>query len=166
MRATIQKVEIDSIQNKNGKGTYQKAQVHYISGGKPSKYQCVSFNRPEVFKKITSLAEKDEIEVTMEKEGDFWKWADLEKVAAGSAPANSQAASSNRYETPEERVARQISIVRQSSLASAVNFLREAPNVTEEHVIALAAKFEDFVHKGLQGAVEEGVFGMEDDIPQ
>lgn len=96
-------------------------------------------------------------EIEQVKEGDFWQWktiniADPASVpAAPTAPAFSGTGGGyrkpatnveNRYETPEERAKRQISIIRQSSLAQAVAF---NPGADTEEVLKIAEIFENWV---------------------
>ena len=86
-------------------------------------------------------------------------------VAEAASAAVSKAASTtprSTYETPEERAQRQILIVRQSSIGSAVNLLtagaKSPPKLDE--VIATAKKLEAYVF----GIPDVGATGF-DDIP-
>lgn len=78
---------------------------------------------------------------------DFWEFAPTptktgatEKVSA-AAGASGGTTRSN-WETSEERAARQVMIVRQSSLSTAVAL---KPKATVEEIIGVAKQFEDFV---------------------
>jgi hypothetical protein len=74
------------------------------------------------------------------------------------------------YETPEERAARQVLIVRQSSISSAVEFAVAHKVKDPQEVIAIAKQFEDYVFgndKVKQEVVEvkPNFSDLEDDIP-
>jgi hypothetical protein len=143
------------------KGSYQVVEVAYkdiTNGGKVSAKKIMSFTNKEVFE-VMSLAKPTEYyDVTMEKGEKYWEWV---KAIKGSVSAttstNSTAASSARttgtttnsrgFETPEERAARQVYIVRQSSLSTAAEILsvgaKTAPKAND--VINLAKEFEAYV---------------------
>jgi ABC-type tungstate transport system permease subunit len=78
------------------------------------------------------------------------------------------------YETPEERAARQVLIVRQSSLGHALEYTATNKIKDEAEVLALANRFSDWVFQkeGINAVaksvleVSAGFFGdMEDDLP-
>ena len=85
-------------------------------------------------------------------EKGFWEFASLEntgvKEAMTNASVNNQTTvttpSRGNWETPEERAARQVMIVRQSSLSNAIAYLTAIGNktFTEYDVIAVATTFE------------------------
>src|SRR3990167_800733 len=79
---------------------------------------------------------------------DFWEFAPTptktgakESVATSAATASGGTTRSN-WETSEERAARQVMIVRQSSLSTAVAL---KPKATVAEIIEVATQFEDFV---------------------
>ena len=98
----------------------------------------------------------------MEKEGEFWNWKKLSKgVAENTAPKQEANASAGKqpytprpndtYETKEERAARQVMIVRQSSISSALAFCAQQKDFfkgTDDavgEVLNVAARFEAWV---------------------
>lgn len=85
----------------------------------------------------------------------FWEFASLKNTGEKSVPAGEQASNKgttssvgsvgttrSNWETPEERAARQVMIVRQSSLSTAAGL---RPKGSASEVISLAKEFEAFV---------------------
>jgi hypothetical protein len=83
---------------------------------------------------------------------DFWEFAPTptktgatEKVTTGAASSAATPARGN-WETSEERAARQVMIVRQSSISSAVNLVGAAKaKISTTEVIEMAKDFEAYV---------------------
>lgn len=156
MQVTFKSVDTEEV--KKGKTPFQKAVVTFDKDGKDMKQTLVSFKNPDVFATIQKLSEGDVIDVTTTKEGDFWQWAKVEKlagVAKPDKPTGGKVTGSN-YETKEERAERQVLIVRQSSLKEAVAALGPAKN--RELYTDLAQYFADWVFA-------KNIFTEEDDIP-
>lgn len=89
-----------------------------------------------------------------EKEGDFWKVVSIQpNVTPTTTPTGSSSVKPNpttspksTYETPEERAARQVYIVRQSSIGHALTYLsanKKDYSVTD--ILKLAKTFETHV---------------------
>lgn len=113
------------------------------------------------------------VEVENKKEGDFWQWVSINANTASTsqAPASAGSASPTRvtgsnYETKEERAARQVLIVKQSSLSNAVALASvgaKTPPKTED-VLELAQVLADWVFDA-QEKNPSGFDNMSDDIP-
>ena len=100
----------------------------------------------------------DVFTILREKDNDgYWQWVGIaegdvtiEKTGAtapaGAAPTKAATPAKSTFETPEERAAKQIYIVRQSSISSAIDTLKtdkKTPSV--EEVIAVAKQYEAYV---------------------
>lgn len=79
----------------------------------------------------------------------FWQFTSLSPSSAPSAPVASAPAARGNWETSEERANRQVLIVRQSSLSSAVAFHAAAEpkgiTVPKETIVDTAKAFEAYV---------------------
>lgn len=152
MRVIFQEVNVENVVK--GKTRYSKAVVTYTSNGRNMQQTMMSFTNPDVFATVQKLAPGQEIEVEITKnEAGYNQWASCKPVVADdSAPAANKAtggkAPVSQYETREERQVRQLHIVRQSSLSTAVAALTpgaKAPLKVED-VIAFAQELVDFVY--------------------
>ncbi len=141
--------------------------------GKPDAKKIVSFDKDSkaAYGVLTAAQPGDLFDVKSEKVGNYWKWTDATatgknmggSVGGGSATAGknvgggrteaatgtankSFAAPRSNYETPEERAKRQVYIVRQSSISSAVELLKDPKKTpAADEVIAIAKEFEAYV---------------------
>lgn len=95
----------------------------------------------------------DTLNVEILKEGEYWNWKEISK-GDGSAPASPLAPKAGGYssvpsrdfESKTERAARQVLIVRQSCLSTAVAALATGKaSVDIDAVLSVARIFEDFV---------------------
>lgn len=166
-----------------GGRSYQSLEVTYKSDdGKVASKKLMSFVYPKVFSSAKTWSKGDVVNIKTEKvpnkDGQsFWQWTDLlgegEEVAVTSKPSAAsntgtatRVAGSN-YETKEERAARQVMIVRQSSLSTSVAALtvgsKAAPSAQD--VINYARDLEAYV---LGTAVDTDTFigDIADDIPE
>lgn len=151
---------------------YSTLEINYKDEqGRVQGRKLMSFSNPTVFNTAKTLQQGDQADVTLTKEGEYWNWTGLKKLEGGAqatAASTTQAfsgAASNRYETAEERAQRQVLIVRQSSLSSAVAALTagaKAPPKVDE-ILALAVQFEAYVFDKQydDGSIET----LESDIP-
>jgi hypothetical protein len=115
----------------------------------------------EIFNVMSGAAPGQRFSVSSEKnDRGYWEWTKSERLAEGAppaaasvpAPAESGAVTGTRTppyrgETPQERAEKQVYIVKQSSISSAIALLSvgaKAPPTPEE-VIKTAQKFVDFV---------------------
>ena len=178
-------VDVSSLNThaaKNGR-QYQSIEIMYKNdAGQAQNKKLMSFANPAVFKAAQSWAKGDVIHVSTEKDQNgYWQWTAVgdantttDKRDDGTAQGTTQAASStssaptrvsgSNYETKDERAARQVMIVRQSSLSNAVATLAiEGSKATANDVISLAKLYEGFV----LGQQEEAndIADLESDIP-
>jgi len=131
--------------------------------GQAQNKKLMSFANPAVFKAAQEWQKGDVIHVSTEKDTNgYWQWTavggadDTTDTGGSSAPATQGNAakpatrvSGSNYETKEERAARQVMIVRQSSLSNAVATLGiEGSKATANDVITLAKLYEQFVLAG------------------
>lgn len=112
-----------------------------------------------VAKNVANILDKasfgDVFTVEREKDGEYWKWTNL--IQGNEAPKqqeNMQTSKPNvtpksTYETAEERAARQVMIVRQSSISNAVAMLAAAGDkktpINVDTVLQVAKAFESYV---------------------
>jgi len=157
----------------NGR-SYQEIEITYkTENGQVANKKLMSFSNPSVFNHIKGLAKGEVVSVTTVKNAKgFWDWTGIGNegdapVATQSKPATAQAGgrvTGSNYETKEERAARQVFIIRQSSLSTAVELLGQGKSVDE--VIATAKQFEAYVFSKDPNPTKEVNFDdLEDDIP-
>lgn len=147
---------------KTGKGQYQTLQVSFKNEqGQVQGKKLMSFSNPSVFKEIQGFSKGDRVDVATVKEGDYWQWKAIAKEGEalpkieGAKPAASGGGKviGSNYETAEERARRQVYIIRQSSLSTAVELLGSGKSVKD--VIDTAKQFEAYVFsKESDGEVE------------
>ena len=152
---------------KNGR-SYQSLEVTYKDEQAQTKTKkLMSFSNPSVFNHIKDLTKGDQINLRTEKDAaGYWQWIGIEgdKTVATETKTTPQAGgrvTGSNYETKEERAARQVLIVRQSSLSSAVELL--GPGKSVEEVLTVAKQFEDYVFAKSTGI--DAINEMEDDFP-
>ncbi len=133
-------------------GKYQKLELNYNRDGKPTKRTLVNIGKTEpVFALLKDAKEGEAYEIELEQDAktDYWNWVGVKHVLADypAAPATPAATKSvptkSTYETPEERAKRQVLIVRQSSIASAIALLGPKTNVAD--ILKTAIVFEGHV---------------------
>jgi hypothetical protein len=164
MQLSIEVIQSKVTSHPSSTGGYQKAEVTYkdLGSGKVAAKSVMSFKNPKVFAEMVNAKPGQVFSVESEKEGQYWEW---KSVGQGGTPVPTQslnippkkegvnAAPKSNYETAEERAARQVLIVKQSSLSVAASVLsvgaKSPPNSDE--VIALAQKFTDWVFAKPQG---------------
>jgi len=163
MQVTVIDVAQETLSAKNGR-TFQQLVVSYKNDkGMAQAKKLVSFANPDLFKAAKSLT-KDQIinvkTVKNDKTG-YWDWVGLEgeAVATSKESATPTRVTGSNYETKEERAARQVYIIRQSSLATAVDLLGQGAST--DTVIETAKVFETYV-LGNTGSFED----LPDDIPE
>lgn len=154
---------------KNGR-TYQSLEVTYKNDqGQAQSKKLMSFSNPQVFKAAQTWEKGTQVNVTTEKDANgYWQWTGLggDATVADNKPAassnNSTRVTGSNYETKEERAARQVYIVRQSSISSAIDFLKDS-NPSVEGVLQVAKQFEDYVFAEKKGV--EAIIDINDDVP-
>lgn len=147
-----------------GKSKWQEIVVTYSAAGKTSTKKFLSFD--PIFTTAKEMDSGAQYDITMTKDGEYWKWTEIVKAGVGNQGASEPAkqySHPSTYETPEERAKKQIFIVRQSSIANALEYSKSVKALKSvEEVIDIAKKFEEFVF--FEDAME-GIINMEDDIP-
>lgn len=164
------KIKVNSVTVEN-KGKYKAATVEYVELDKnePGKKMLVSFgNGKDVFLIFAASSAGEVYEVELQKGDKYWDWIAAKKIDATIQSAV-KATPKSTYETPEERAARQIYIIRQSSLERAIQYFELVGNkkVTDKDVIFLATTFASWVVSP-QEVIEDpmdAIKNMEDDIP-
>ncbi len=169
MQVTIKNVDIEW----GGKAPkkWGKAVVEYTYNGEPRKQNVMSFSNPDVFKKVQEMVgQVVEVEVIKNDKG-FNEW---KSITAGTAASNTAQptggatatrVSGSNFETKEERAARQVLIVKQSSLTAAIATLSPGAKTSLDpnEVKKLAQDYADWVFE--QKPDESGFDTMEQDIP-
>ncbi len=156
---------------KNGR-SYQSMEVTYKDQtGKTSSKKLMSFSNPSVFNAAKNWQKGDAVNVITQKDDQgYWQWTGIGGDEQVAEQPTKQSATPTRvtgsnYETKEERAARQVLIVRQSSVASAVAALaigaKSAPSSAD--VIKYAKEIESYVF-GQAQTIEELADDL-DDIP-
>ena len=160
MQIQVLSATTDTVQG--AKGPYQVVEVAYKN---------LSFNGKVESKKLMPFGAGKDTAITMQsaKPSDVYEievvkndkgYNDWVKAVKGSAPAAggqvsksapgsphaSTATSKGGWETPEERAKKQVYIIRQSSLSTAVAALKTDKNVLKaEEIIGLAKQLESYV---------------------
>jgi len=190
IKISIISVTTEQATAKNGKA-YNKLNVAYKNltfKGKVEGKQLFPFGNKEVYTTLQNASPGDVFNIEVQKNAQGYNdWiaatpstgedvanAVIDGGGATSFPAGRGQTGGNvnyqkrDYETAEERAKKQIYIIRQSSISSAIDLLstgaKSPPKV--EEVLEVAKRFEDFVFgteipaEGAPGLVE-----MDDDIP-
>lgn len=163
-------IEISDVSTsftKTAKGGYSQATVQYVDErGATKAFKLMSFSNPAVFEKMKNAKAGEKFEITTRKnDKDFTEWAAADPVSASAAPASGASSGAggkvlgSQYETRDERNARQRLIVRQSSLANAIEFLNGTEDVNVTQVLDTADRFTQWVYEA------PGLAEMPEDIP-
>ena len=155
---------------KNGR-SYQSMEVTYKNdSGQVQSKKLMSFSNPDVFKQAKEWQKGDTVDVNTQKDDNgYWQWISIGADARAQATSTSSNAkpttrvTGSNYETKEERAQRQVMIVRQSSISSAITALTaegKRPSVAD--ILGMAKEFENFV---MDNNSADSVADMEDDIP-
>lgn len=120
--------------------------------GKVDSSTIMPFNSVEVHDRLKTATKGQVFTVTREKNGDYWNWIEIvegdKKVTetGESNMADAKPVARSNYETPDERAARQVMIVRQSSLSNAIATLAVgAKGVDPAQVLEVAQTYVNFV---------------------
>ena len=165
------------------KGKYKMAEVAYkdLVKGQVGSKKLMSFTNPLVYKTMVDAKKGEVYNVELVKnDKGYWDWTKVEtanavNTASGGSPepAKSTAYTSPKstYETPEERAKKQVYIVRQSSLSTAVDYLNGTGAIKKssaQDVITCAKEFEGYVF-GLEESITPldklPVIDTDEDIP-
>lgn len=157
MQITVLSVSVSTTPT--AKGSYQSAEVAYKSDdGQIKGKKLMSFGAGAAAFKTLSKAQAGEgYEVTpVKNDKDFWDWTDVKKLNGSTSGDNTDTSApstqprttgkvvGSNYPTSDERADTQRYIVRQSSVANAVN-LRKDTTQNPAEIIATAKEFEAYV---------------------
>lgn len=155
VNGTVVSVELDVEINKKDGGSYVGARLTYRDGNGKINEQAFhnntfKFNAP-LKTSLANLKAGDAIEINKEKnKNDFWEVKSISKVAGGAttsaSTASPNASPKSTYETAEERAKKQVYIIRQSSVASAVSlYTAFGKGKSVDDVILIAKQLEAYV---------------------
>ena len=141
---------------KTQRGSYQTIEVSYKNDqGQVQGKKLMSFSNPVVFKAVQEYSKGDTLEVeTFKDDNGYWQWKSISKSDGIVKPEAPKVATpitggkvvGSNYETAEERAKRQVYIVRQSSISSAIELLKSNGNdVKVDNVLSVAKQLEDYV---------------------
>jgi len=145
-RAKIQEVNVEKVQK--GRSNYSVAHVNYLYNGAAKTVKIMSFSNPQVFDAVQKLVGKD-VEVTTTQANGYTNWSQVVEASGGGGNVGSPGSTSGKvstYETAEERKLRQLYIIRQSSIANAIAFLKDNGEMSVDNVLQTAQQFVDFVY--------------------
>lgn len=182
----ISVLSVDVSTKPTAKGSYQQAEVAYRDGeGKVGSKKLMSFTNKDVFELMANAKQGESYDIGLTKGEKYWEWTSAKKATAANNASNSgsngrvsatpsSAATTNSrgFETPEERAKKQVYIIRQSSLSTAVQVLAAGRKtaIDVKEVIEVAQQLESYV-LGLadtQAVVKQDVGTIEsidEDIP-
>lgn len=180
MNIQIQILSVTTETKPTAKGSYQQLEIAYkdlSNQGKVSSKKIMSFTDKKVFDTLAIAKPATVFDVAMEKnDKGYWDWKEVKRGEATTATANvtsastgsSAPASKGGWETPEERAKKQVYIIRQSSLSTAVEALSvgRKGEIKKEEIVELAKYFEDFVFGTTSAPVSVGpIEDIPEDIP-
>jgi len=152
MKVQILSVSVTTKTAKSGK-PYQTAEVAYknLDQGKVESKNITQYS--DVFKKVVDAQTGSVYDVaTAKDDSGYWQWTSFVLGTPGEAPTGATTskatpAPKSTYETPEERAKKQVYIIKQSSLSSAIALLSVGAKTppTVEQVKLVAQQFVDFV---------------------
>lgn len=167
MKIVVQSKNTVNKISKAGK-PYSALEIQYqIDGkGRISQKTLMPFGQGKDCFDVISTNPSTTFEIEEIEEGQYRNWVKAVPVAP-MAVVETHKSPRSTYETPEERAARQVMIIRQSSISSAVNLLtlRGDKKVDELEVMRIAEVFVDYCLNGLEGQSPSLLENMEDDIP-
>lgn len=154
-------IEVVDVKVEN-KGKWRVAAVTFKANGKVDQKPIMSFT--DAFKPLAEAKQGDLFNVKpVQNAKGYWDWTDVTPAGKASPSSATTAASNTRgtWETPEERAKRQVYIVRQSSVANAIEYLKgtmpKGLDATPEDVVEVARKFEAYVFDTDAGALTDEV---------
>lgn len=165
--------------NVEDKGKYKQAEIAFkdLAKGQVSSKKLMSFTNPVVYKTLVDAKNGEIYTIDMEKnEKGYWDW--IKAVTSTSvdtsnavAPSKGNVSPKSTYETPEERAKKQVYIVRQSSISSAIDYMNGTGAIkkaTAADVIFCAKEFEAYVFgldTGITPLADLPVVDTDVDIP-
>lgn len=154
MQIKIINVTVETVPSGKGR-SYEKALVSYESNGREQTFTLMSFTNPAVFKTIKDAQQGQEFEVTVGKnDKGYNSWVAVAPATGGSSQpgkTSSTTVAKSTYETAEERKLKQLYIIKQSSIANAIEFLGnnrrpDQLNHDVDDVLKIAQQFVDFIY--------------------
>tara|TARA_R110000868_G_scaffold346893_3_gene607993 strand:+ start:2189 stop:2713 length:525 start_codon:yes stop_codon:yes gene_type:complete len=173
MQITV--IDVGQLTTQTGKNgrSYQILEITYKNEqGQVQSKKLMSFGNPVVFKAAQGWSKGETVDLTTEKdENGYWQWTAIgvDSNSAASAPSSTAPKAATRvtgsnYETSDERAARQVMIVRQSSLSNAVGTLASGGGTAEPaDVIAIAKLYEGYVLGAPTSA--PNIVDLDSDVP-
>lgn len=145
-------IRVNSTESEN-KGKYDQLTIGYtdLNSGKDFTYKLMSFVNKEAYTLLKDAKSGDEFLVdTNKNDKGYWTWGNVSVLGSQVVTAKTpNKTPKSTYETPEERAQKQIYIVRQSSLTSAIAMLAAANDkktaINPDTVIYVAKQFEQYV---------------------
>ena len=158
MRINVVNVEKSAIPGKK----YHQLEVAYKDEkGELKGRKVMSFGIKNGLDILTNASAGDALDVTLVEEKGYWNWTSIAKASseAPSAPSvktGGYSAPSRDFETSVERAKKQVYIVRQSSISSAIALYAKGevvPHVSD--VLEVAKLFEAYVFGQEPSEVQE-----------
>ena len=146
----------EETSKKSTKGFYKVFNLSYLTDGKSRSKDIPNFDKA-TYETLKNSHEGDEFDITLVKNGDFTNWGGVEKAVASSSSSGSTSGETgsaskraSTYESSEERAARQVYIIRQSSIANAITTLgaQTVGAVDPGQVMSIAEIYTQYVLNG------------------
>lgn len=143
-------IRVNSTESEN-KGKYDQLTIGYtdLNSGKDFTYKLMSFVNKEAYTLLKDAKSGDEFLVdTNKNDKGYWTWGNVSVLGSQVVTAKTpNKTPKSTYETPEERAKKQLYIVRQSSITSAIAYCNTIKwdEVSVEEVLDVAKQFEQYV---------------------
>jgi hypothetical protein len=159
------------------KGSYQVCDLAYKNKTYQNKVEgkkLMSFAEKEAFDRLSKASLGDTFSIVRGKDDKgYWKWnsvttgANTHPMSTYDQKQQAQVSPKSTYETSEERALRQISIVKQSSIANALKLheLNGVKKNTTEEILATAQAFVNYVTGNDLISTEKDVIKVSSDFP-
>jgi len=161
-------IKVESVGDVLVQNKLQRLQVNYMRDGKSQTRNLVGIGETKnVIDVLKSAKSGDLFEIDLKKDGEYWNWVGA-RASTGNTSSSSgsykkgSSQGESRFETAEERFARQHYIVRQSSISSALEYYKlveQKPPI--EEVLGLAALMEKFVFGEMSDEQISGMFNSD-----
>jgi len=158
MKIKVVAVEKGTGTSKAGK-PYDFLELTYknLTFDKVESKKVMPFGAKEVYATLQNSSSGDMFTIQREKDANgYWQWIGIAQgdvqieqhapQAASGAAKPATTTPKSTFETPEERAKKQVYIVRQSSISSAIDTLKtDKKNPTKEEVVQVASFYESYV---------------------
>ena len=150
-------VTINNVTTSQAPKGYMIAEVQYTKDGQNESRKIMSFAAPAVYTTLTEMKSFPiDVNVTLEKNGKFWNWTGVEQSGNSKVDINRKDPGKavgrivgSNYETPEERARRQVYIIKQSSISSAISLIQarfpKGCECSVEEVLFIAERMKNYV---------------------